>query len=1025
MCVTRITTTIAICLVILAVASIGRAQSGSTGAIGGTARDSTGAVLPGVTVEAASPALIEKVRVAVTDAQGNYKITELRPGTYSVTFTLPGFSTFKREGIELTAGFTAAANADMKVGGLEETVTVTGASPVVDVQNVRTQQVLRQDVLEALPSGQRDMTQLASLTLGVTPSTAGRNDVGGDKAETATGLTIHGGRGDDGKVNYDGMVTNNLAGGGQRRIYKFNQIMVQEVVIETGGNSLESETGGANVNMVPRDGGNKFSVHSVVSYTNGSLSSAKVPDSLITRGSAPNQNSMKDVFDYGIGVGGPIKNDKLWFYEANRVWGSAAYGANNYFNKSSDWRFYVPDLSRPAYTDQWQRDFGGRITWQATAKQKVTASENWQKGCSCWLAVSSGAPLSPEAQTSFQYGPNGGLDLAQGTWTYTATSKLLLQAGLQYARMGVLFTNDVIPDAQHVSILELVGVPGGAPAGYRYNALPGSNITGYTDPTTESSWSEHFALSYVTGSHAIKTGWLSVHGGRYQHGRTLPNGLNYTFRAGVPVSLTEWATPFDSPVQSVNVGFFGQDQWTIGRLTATYGARLDHYNASTKAFTSDAGPLVGPKSFPAVTDLPNFNDVTPRFGVAYDVFGNGKTAIKASWGRYLMNLGTSTLDTVAPSGAIVTNVTRTWNDTNHDYVPNCDLTNPLANGECGPMSNLRFGQPAVNLVWDQASRTGWNTREFNYQTAVSLQQEVRPGLGLTLGYYRTDWRNQLATVNTLVTPSDFTQYCITAPTDPRLAQFSGQPVCGLYDVNPNKFGQVSNVLMLAKDVPGATSQPREVFSGVDTGITARFGKGGLVSGGVTVGRTTFDYCWENNLPQVLQVAAPTTLPRTSAYCKVQTAWWDGVGSMIKFQAVYPLPWNFVASGTFKNMPGAPLAANDIVSNAQAATSLGRSFSSCPATGVCTATATVGLIPGANNQGNASALLFDDRLTQVDLRVTRMIRLGKGRIQGVAELYNVLNARPAQATNPTYGASWLVPTSILGGRLFKFGTQIDF
>src|SRR5262249_39859960 len=267
------------------------AQSGSTGAIAGTARDATGAVLPGVTVEAASPALIERVRVAVTDAQGNYKIIELRPGSYSVTFTLPGFATFKRDGIELSAGFTAAANAEMKVGGLEETITVTGASPVVDVQNVRTQQVLKADVLEALPSGLRDMTQLASLTLGVTPSSAGRNDVGGDKAESATGLTIHGGRGDDGKANYDGMVTNNLGGGGQRRIYKYNQIAVQETVIDTGGNSLESETGGANVNMVPRDGANTFSVHSAVSYTNGSLSSAKVPDSLIARKSAPNQNS--------------------------------------------------------------------------------------------------------------------------------------------------------------------------------------------------------------------------------------------------------------------------------------------------------------------------------------------------------------------------------------------------------------------------------------------------------------------------------------------------------------------------------------------------------------------------------------------------------------------------------------------------------------------------------------------------------------------------------------------------------------
>src|SRR5262245_56209739 len=139
-------------MAIVFVGSIAIAQTNSTGAIAGAVKDTSGAVIPGVTVEASSPALIEKVRTAVTDAQGNYKIVDLRPGTYTVTFTLPGFTTFKREGIELTAGFTAAANAEMKVGGLEETVTVTGASPVVDVQNVRTQNVLTREVMDGLPN---------------------------------------------------------------------------------------------------------------------------------------------------------------------------------------------------------------------------------------------------------------------------------------------------------------------------------------------------------------------------------------------------------------------------------------------------------------------------------------------------------------------------------------------------------------------------------------------------------------------------------------------------------------------------------------------------------------------------------------------------------------------------------------------------------------------------------------------------------------------------------------------------------
>ena len=156
------------------------AQSATTAAIAGVARDATGAVLTGVTVEASSPALIEKVRTVVTDGQGQYKVVDLRPGTYTVTFALQRFNAFRREGIELSAGFTAAVNAEMKIGSVSDTVVVTGASPVVDVQNSRTQQVIKTEILDALPTGTKSVMQFASLTLGAVPAQSGRNDVGGD-----------------------------------------------------------------------------------------------------------------------------------------------------------------------------------------------------------------------------------------------------------------------------------------------------------------------------------------------------------------------------------------------------------------------------------------------------------------------------------------------------------------------------------------------------------------------------------------------------------------------------------------------------------------------------------------------------------------------------------------------------------------------------------------------------------------------------------------------------------------------------
>jgi hypothetical protein len=370
---------------------------GSTGAIAGNIKDVTGAALPGVSVEVASPALIEKVRTTVSDGQGNYKITELRPGTYSVTFSLAGFSAVKREGIDLSAGFTAPVNAELTIGSVEETITVTGATPVVDVQSVRTQSVLKTEVLDALPSGQRDLNQLASLTLGATVSTAGRNDVGGDKGEQSTGLALHGSRGDDGKVAWDGMNANVFfgGGGGQQRTYKFNTVGVAEQVVDTGGNAAETETGGANINMVPREGGNRFSLYGTGNYTSKGLASGKVPDDLIARGSSPDQNSMKQVWDYGLGIGGPIKQDKIWFYSANRWWGSQSYSANNYFNKSSNFYTYVPDTSRPVYNNIWARDYGGRVTWQMTGKQKIAFEHHTQQSCSCWQGSRRPQPRKP------------------------------------------------------------------------------------------------------------------------------------------------------------------------------------------------------------------------------------------------------------------------------------------------------------------------------------------------------------------------------------------------------------------------------------------------------------------------------------------------------------------------------------------------------------------------------------------------------------------------------------------------------
>jgi hypothetical protein len=238
-------------VVLLLLPALASAQAVS--GIAGAVRDSTGAVLTGVTVEVSSPALIERSRAALTDSEGRYAIDALRPGAYTVTFTLTGFATVRREGIDLPGGFTATVNADMRVGAVEETITVSGASPLVDTQNVRQQNVVQRDLLDALPSGGRSVQALVSLTPGVSMA-ATQQDVGGSRGEAFVSTSVHGSRAFDSLLMWDGMRATSVEIGGGGRGILMNMGSTQEIVLQTGGISAESPQAGLIMNVVPKEG---------------------------------------------------------------------------------------------------------------------------------------------------------------------------------------------------------------------------------------------------------------------------------------------------------------------------------------------------------------------------------------------------------------------------------------------------------------------------------------------------------------------------------------------------------------------------------------------------------------------------------------------------------------------------------------------------------------------------------------------------------------------------------------------------
>src|SRR5438067_4069455 len=246
--------------------------SAQTSGIAGEVKDASGAVLPGVTVEVSSPALIEKVRSAVTDGNGQYKIEALRPGTYTVTFTLPGFSVVKRDAIELTSDFTATINADMKVGALEETITVSAESPVVDVQNITTRTVMTRDVLDSIPTG-RNIQAVGIMIPGTSISLGGggalSRDVGGSGSLQQSPLQYRGSG--DAVQTVEGMRLNNLCAQGQYSGVYWNDGSFQEISYVTGADSAEMGQGGIRINMVPKDGGNTFHGVAFGNYANNSF----------------------------------------------------------------------------------------------------------------------------------------------------------------------------------------------------------------------------------------------------------------------------------------------------------------------------------------------------------------------------------------------------------------------------------------------------------------------------------------------------------------------------------------------------------------------------------------------------------------------------------------------------------------------------------------------------------------------------------------------------------------------------------
>lgn len=927
-------------------------QAQAQSSIAGVVRDTSGAVLPGVTVEAASPVLIEKTRQVVTDASGQYKIVDLRPGVYSVSFSLEGFTTVKREGIELTSNFTASVNADLRVGGLEESITVSGAAPIVDVQTTQQREVLTRAVLDALPTGRNYQTIGSTL-----PSVAmGRFDVGGSTAMQQSTVISAGSVGGDMAMLVDGMnISSSLNSGSVPATYH-NDGAYQEYVYQVSGANAEFSSGGVTINMIPKEGGNSIRSDGVAVYSSGRFQSQNVDDEQRNQGVvAPAR--LDKTWDYNFSLGFPIMQDRLWWFTSARFWGYNNFAPNAIDAQGNQ---VVDDNDVRAWTN--------RVTAQLNQKNKLTAMYDYLPKYRGHRDIELGT-VAPEA-TVVQDTPRS--FNTQAKWTSTATSKLLLEAGFSenYYDYTLEYRPEVATEAakppygdvSHVDIV--TGRRTVAATRDFRDIFPFYNVYG--------------ASSYITGSHAFRFG---VQWGRgwIKSWRDANGDMVQRYSNGNPTQVQRWNFPIPEARSNLDylLGIFIQDSWTLRRVTLNPGIRFEAIRGSVPAQTAPAGRFVPDRSFGAIENLPNWQNWAPRFGAAWDVFGNGRTAVKGSVGKYMQQEATgfaAKYNPLAEGSDIVT-----WTDLNRNDI--------AEDNELGAANNATLGVRR-NINPDPDMK-----RPYQVLYNLGVTHQLMNNLSVAANYFRREYKNMPYTVNLAV---PITAYDLITIPDPR---GNGQTL-PIYNLKREYLG-------LVNELDTTSTNNWRHYNGVDFTVNARGANGLSVAGGMSLGRSIVRQC---------DVADPNQL----RFCD-QSEYDIPLRKTVKLTWAYPLPWDIRFSGVFQTADGFNTAAPPAPLLAQNPDNHLRLY-----TYNVTRTQVPTLV-----QSQVSVFLDEPgtsimpRVTQLDLAFSKSVRISRFTLTPQVDIFNATNNNPVLTLQRVYGPTLGSPNTILSGRLVRFQLKYLF
>ncbi|MBI4471187.1 MAG: TonB-dependent receptor [Acidobacteria bacterium] len=704
------------------------AQSSGFGRIGGAVQDATGAVIPGVSVVLSRPGSVGGNQEAVTNERGAYQFSGLVPGTYSVRAELPGFRPALRQSIVVNADATARVDLRLEVGEITDAITVTADAVLLDTTTALRQTVLDRAVLDNLPS-RNDIWAIANVVPGVIST---RIEVGGTEAYNSSNITVHGAsQTTEGAYAIDGFEFGSSKGAGASLAIYVAPSTFQEVNYQTGSASAESQRGGIVYNMVTRTGTNDF--HGDFQFTGArgamqwdNISEARrrdliaaVPARVLSKNpDFDPSGKIQGIYDASLAVAGPIIRDRLWFA------GTVFRGEMNKFIVGS----YDLDGSLVKERNK-KKDMTIKLSLQLTKSQQLHFfHEENQK-----LALTGASPSTFATSEVMTCQCPNSKAMTFLKWNAVLTPRLVAEAGASSFHGMNTYTPQ-----PHVG-------PGALPT---YDAVTqystGADVTYGWEPNRRNMAIAN--LSYNSESHDVRFGYQFMGAFYYNRQHSLshyPSGLLAVFANGVPDLVETYNTPVSWKNIERNHSFFVQDKWRISRkLTLSLGLRAQNTNNWIPPTCQPTTIFIEGKCFDR-TQPPKFFTVSPRFAAIYDIFGDGRTAVKVSANRYDQSLGSTYMNRVSP--VRVTNDERSWNDTNGDRYPQLS--------ELGPSTGFALGR---------ANR--YNTdlkRPWSLELSAEIEHQLPGEIKVAFGYYHRETRDNLSTRNLLVPREGYTPITVT------------------------------------------------------------------------------------------------------------------------------------------------------------------------------------------------------------------------------------------------------------------------